>query len=129
MPVTTRLAAITLDCPDPRQLVAFYGSLTGWPVLYEDDDFAAIGAGEALAGAIGFQRVEEYTAPRWPGQGQPQQSHLDFYVDTDLDTAEAAALVLGATKADPQPTPDQWRVMLDPAGHPFCLCLESDDGL
>jgi hypothetical protein len=26
-------------------------------------------------------------------------------------------------KADFQPAPDQWRVLLDPSGHPFCLTV------
>jgi hypothetical protein len=30
-------------------------------------------------------------------------------------------LALGARKADVQPAPDNFRVYLDPAGHPFCL--------
>ena len=47
--------------------------------------------------------------------------HLDFYVD-DLDEAQATLVARGARVADPQPNPDRWRVMLDPAGHPFCIC-------
>jgi hypothetical protein len=48
--------------------------------------------------------------------------HLDVTVD-DLDTAESAVLQLGARKADYQPG-TSFRVFLDPAGHPFCLCKE-----
>lgn len=50
----------------------------------------------------------------------PQQLHLDFAVD-DLDEAEARLLKLGAAKPDFQPGGGQWRVLTDPAGHPFCL--------
>jgi glyoxalase superfamily protein len=50
------------------------------------------------------------------------QIHLDFHV-TDLDSAEQAALKLGATKFAEQPSPSNFRVMADPVGHPFCLCL------
>jgi hypothetical protein len=39
-----------------------------------------------------------------------------------IDYADPAALaVVGARLAEHQPTPDLWRVFLDPAGHPFCL--------
>ena len=48
--------------------------------------------------------------------------HLDVMVE-DLDTAEAAVLELGATKHDHQPG-TTFRVFLDPAGHPFCLCVD-----
>ena len=43
----------------------------------------------------------------------------------DLDAAEAAVIELGAVKVDEQPRPADWRVFLDPAGHPFCLVRES----
>ncbi len=39
----------------------------------------------------------------------------------DLGASEAAAAALGATRADEQPAPDQWIVLLDPSGHQFCV--------
>ncbi len=45
--------------------------------------------------------------------------HLDIEVD-DLDDGVAWAIEAGATLAEHQPQ-DDVRVMLDPAGHPFCL--------
>jgi hypothetical protein len=47
--------------------------------------------------------------------------HLDLEVD-DLEGAVADALALGAALAVDQPQ-DDVRVLLDPAGHPFCLYL------
>ena len=49
---------------------------------------------------------------------------LDIEVD-DLSSAAARALSLGATMADFQPQ-DDVRVLLDPAGHPFCLYVRTD---
>jgi len=113
------LTAITLDCPDPRKLSAFYQQATGLePVPESDDDFAGLTSEDGLF--IGFQRVEGYQAPRWPDQSVPQQFHLDFAVD-DLDEAEGLMLELGAAKPEFQPGGDRWRVFTDPAGHPFCL--------
>jgi Glyoxalase-like domain len=43
----------------------------------------------------------------------------------DLDRAEA--LRLGARRAIEQRAPDRWRVLLDPAGHPFCLSTQIPD--
>ena len=40
-----------------------------------------------------------------------------------LDAAEAAVLGLGATRHEHQPG-TSFRVFLDPAGHPFCLCTD-----
>lgn len=48
--------------------------------------------------------------------------HLDVIVD-DLDNAEADVLGLGATRHESQPG-TSFRVFLDPAGHPFCLCVD-----
>ncbi len=56
------------------------------------------------------------------GPGCAQQVHLDVMVD-DLDAAEHAVLDLGAIKHEHQPG-ETFRVFLDPAGHPFCLCSE-----
>ena len=47
--------------------------------------------------------------------------HVNVMVD-DLDAAEEAVLQLGATRAEHQPG-TTFRVFLDPAGHPFCLCV------
>jgi hypothetical protein len=111
--------SIVIDCPDPGALAAFYAALLDWKVE-PSPDWVDIRADYGQC--ISFQQVEGYTPPRWPGQEVPQQMHLDVVVD-DLDVAEAAVIELGATKADHQPG-TTFRVFLDPAGHPFCLCLE-----
>jgi predicted enzyme related to lactoylglutathione lyase len=115
-----RFPSIVIDCPDPAALAAFYGSLLDWKVQTgPDPDWAEAKADHG--DSIGFQQVEGYTPPQWPGQEVPQQMHLDVVVD-DLDAAEAAVLQLGATKHEHQPG-TTFRVFLDPAGHPFCLCV------
>ena len=65
-------------------------------------------------------QIAGYRPPVYPDGDTPKQIHLDLAV-RDLEEAEAEALRLGATKAEHQPHPDQWRILLDPAGHPFCL--------
>ncbi|GGW42887.1 MULTISPECIES: VOC family protein [Streptomyces] len=113
------LRAITLDCPDPLALAAFYEQATGLePHPESDAEFAGLTDENGLF--IGFQRVDDYQAPGWPDQTVPQQFHLDFAVE-DLDRAEARLLELGAGKPDHQPGGARWRVLTDPAGHPFCL--------
>jgi catechol 2,3-dioxygenase-like lactoylglutathione lyase family enzyme len=117
MPIAT-LRGVTLDCADPRALARFYQELTGMEPSYDTDGFVALAAGSGCD--LGFQRVHGYRRPQWPGQDVPQQFHLDFQVE-DLDAAEKLALGLGAVRPDHQPGDDRWRVLLDPAGHPFCL--------
>ncbi|MGW0122887.1 VOC family protein [Streptomyces sp. NPDC003327] len=119
-----RLTAVTLDCADPLALADFYHRATGLPLHARSDDaFAGLTRGPGSSGLfVGFQRVDGYRPPRRPAQDLPQQLHLDFDVD-DLDEGVARLLALGATEPDVQPCPERWRVLVDPAGHPFCLTL------
>lgn len=119
MPLHMKLSAITLDCPDPLALSAFYQQATGLaPHPKSHADFAGLDHEDGLF--IGFQRVDHYRAPSWPDQNVPQQLHICFKVDEDLDEAEARLLELGAGRPDHQPH-DKARVLTDPAGHPFCI--------
>jgi predicted enzyme related to lactoylglutathione lyase len=113
-----RLPSFVLDCDDPGRLAEFYGALLGWKPDVADG-WADI-RNDAHDQCISFQQVDGYTPPQWPGQQVPQQLHIDVVVD-DLDEAELAVLELGAVKAEHQPG-TSFRVFLDPAGHPFCLC-------
>jgi hypothetical protein len=113
-----RFPTIVLDCADQVELATFYGTMLDWKID-TSQEWAEIRAdyGQCLC----FQPVEDYRPPQWPSQDVPQQMHLDVVVD-DLDEGEAAVLKLGATKHEHQPG-ETFRVFLDPAGHPFCLCL------
>lgn len=117
----TTLMGVMLDCPDAKTLSAFYADLLGKPVTYEADSMAMIG--EDGAQPVLFQQVTGYTAPRWPDPAHPQQAHLDVLVE-DLDTAERAALALGATATGARG--QTYRVYTDPAGKPFCLTSPTD---
>jgi hypothetical protein len=114
-----REPSFVYDCPDAGALARFYGTRLGWEVKEQDGWFDIRPADGS--NCISFQQVEGYQAPQWPGQDHPQQIHLDVVVP-DLEQAEAEVLEIGATKADYQPG-TTFRVFLDPAGHPFCLCL------
>jgi hypothetical protein len=73
-----------------------------------------------------LMRVDTFVAPSWPQGTQHQQMHLDLAVD-DLDSAVASAIALGAREAEHQPAPDEWRVLIDPGGHPFCVSTVRPD--
>jgi catechol 2,3-dioxygenase-like lactoylglutathione lyase family enzyme len=122
MPGIARLQLTALDCPDPEALADFYGRITGWPVGHRDDDWVQLdsGGGHTLA----FQLAPGHEPPSWPQPDGAQQAHLDFLVD-DLEAGEHAVLAVGARKAEVQPEPGAFRVYLDPAGHPFCLVLDT----
>jgi hypothetical protein len=113
-----KLWSVTLDCADPEALAGFWAKALDGTVAYSSDNFVGV---EIPGGPwIGAYRIDGYEPPEWPEGAPPKQFHLDFAVD-DLDSAEQAAAALGARKADHQPEPDRWRVLFDPAGHPFCI--------
>jgi hypothetical protein len=118
-----RLRSTVHDCPEPLKLAEFYAALVGWQVTSVEDDWVVVSDGGRHP-RLCFQQALDYRPPIWPSAERPQQSHLDVTVD-DLDTAEAQVLAIGAIKHEYQPSEnDDFRVFLDPAGHPFCLCVD-----
>jgi len=116
---------IAIEAPDPGALAAFYSQLLGWPIAHEEPGTAIVAAPGGSTYVV-FQASPGYRRPVWPpvdGQQRPMM-HVDFQV-ADLDAAVGQALALGATVAAHQPQ-EHVRVLIDPAGHPFCLCR--DDG-
>jgi catechol 2,3-dioxygenase-like lactoylglutathione lyase family enzyme len=126
-----QVTSVTIGAPDPRALAAFYARLLdtevrvaeparpgrpaedGWAQLRTTGDHGSL--------TLNFEYEEHYQPPTWPSRdGEPQiQEHLDIWVD-DLPASVDWALECGATLAEFQPQ-DSVRVMVDPAGHPFCL--------
>jgi predicted enzyme related to lactoylglutathione lyase len=115
---------VVLDAPDGVALARFYAELLGWQVFHEGEGGAAVAPSEDAGYNLAFETEPLYARPVWPTvEGKPQMSmHLDIEVD-DLEQAVAYAVGLGAEVASYQPQATV-RVMLDPAGHPFCLYLD-----
>jgi catechol 2,3-dioxygenase-like lactoylglutathione lyase family enzyme len=118
-----RMGAVNLDCRDAAEMAAFYSRLLGWEVGYRDHDFVRLNDPGGGAG-ISFQEEAWYEPPAWPEEAGKltKMAHLDLEVD-DLEAAVAYAVEVGAEQAKYQPQQNV-RVMLDPAGHPFCLYLD-----
>jgi catechol 2,3-dioxygenase-like lactoylglutathione lyase family enzyme len=114
---------VAIEAPDPGALAAFYSQLVGWPIVHQEPGTAVVAPPQGSIYVV-FQEATDFRRPVWPpehGQQRPMM-HVDFQVG-DLDVAVAEALALGATVADHQPQ-EKVRVLFDPAGHPFCLCLD-----
>jgi Glyoxalase-like domain len=111
---------ITLEAPDPHALLAFWSAILDKPIWNESESGGSLDMGEGVA-SLAVQKAEVYEPPVWPAEPgkQGMQLHLEIEV-SDLEAAVAHAVELGATEAGFQPQ-DDVRVMLDPAGHPFCL--------
>ena len=131
----TRFRGPVLDARDAVELARFYAALLDWSVA---DEYAGDEGSWALITSptgelkMEFQGLPDYTPPTWPNaEGQPQMMmHIDIVVGVlggDGDPRPRFfevvdhAVALGARVAEHQPQPDRLTVMLDPAGHPFCL--------
>lgn len=110
------LATLNVDCEDPRELAVFYQQLLGghveeygeWTNLTRDGELA-----------FSFQRAVGYQPPTWPTQERGQQMHIDFHSD-DRSSEVREVVALGAIETGE--VHDGFTVLLDPAGHPFCIC-------
>ena len=115
-----RRGFVSLDCADPVVLADFWAAMLGGEVVFTSTTTVDIRTEWVWLSAM---KVPDYTPPTWPESDVPKQIHLDLAV-TDLETAVAEAEQLGALIVSVQPAPDRWRVLLDPAGHPFCLTTQ-----
>jgi catechol 2,3-dioxygenase-like lactoylglutathione lyase family enzyme len=125
-----RLTGVCIDCADAEALAEFYRRLLGWEITARDGH-GWVQIGDPARGiSLNVQAEEWYRPPTWPEQpdGQDKMLHFEIEVD-DLEAAVAVAVAAGGEPAPWQP-PDRdqsrIRVMLDPAGHPFCLFVAGE---
>jgi hypothetical protein len=127
-----RLSGPVLDAADAVGLARFYAQLLDWEVREQEaprPGYPPTDGWARLWSPDGRQKIEVqgeplYTRPTWPPVAGEQQMmlHLDVVV-ADLDAGVAWAQELGAVVAEPQlHEHDEHVVMLDPEGHPFCMC-------
>ena len=124
--VTFRWNAVCIDCsPDSYDReVAFYRDLLGAEVAEREERWAALQ--DPQSGMwLNIQADDSYVPPVWPDEPSRQGKMIHFEVRVaDVQSAASRAASFGAREAAWQP-PDRdsrrLRVMLDPAGHPFCL--------
>ncbi len=120
-----RLSTVTLGASDPVSLARFYARLLDWELGPTEDGTWVVVRNPDGGVAIACQLEKTHVRPSWPGkEGEQQmQVHLEIQVD-DLQSGLRHALQCGARMAAYQPQADV-RVCLDPAGHPFCLWIET----
>jgi catechol 2,3-dioxygenase-like lactoylglutathione lyase family enzyme len=127
------ITSVTIGAPAPRELAAFYARMLDWPVAVEEparpgfppeDGWAQLHpSADEIGPTLTIEYEAQYTRPVWPSE--PGKQHITIHLDIAVKNLEAAvawATEAGATLADYQPQ-ENVRVMLDPAGGPFCLFL------
>lgn len=114
------LGNVMVDCRDAGALQRFYSELLGWDAC----ERYGLPAVQSLSGVVFlFAEEEDYLPPVWPEEpgAQQKQMHFDFQT-SDLAASVRLAERLGAKRAWAQYGKDEFVTMVDPAGHPFCLC-------
>ena len=114
------LGNIMIDCRDAVELQRFYGALLGWELC---EAFGLPGVRSGNGVLFLFAGEEDYVPPICPEEEgrQQKQMHCDFQAE-HLEQAVRDAEKLGAVRAAAQFGGEEFVTMLDPAGHPFCLC-------
>lgn len=128
-----RWNGVCIDCTPAQfeDVIAFYTGVFGIQVLDKEDRWAMLG--DPAAGMnINIQAEEWYASPVWPERAEAQTKMMHFEIEVDhVDGAVAKAISFGAREAPNQPADrdsSALRVMLDPAGHPFCLWSRQNPG-
>ncbi|MGW6200803.1 VOC family protein [Kribbella sp. NPDC055110] len=113
---TGPIAAVVVDCADPRAMARFWSGAMDWTLHEVTDDFAVLRSSKGVGPYLEFIRSPD------PKLGL-DRIHLDLrpYL-TDDHAAEADRLrSLGATDLDIGQGDVPWTVLADPENNEFCL--------
>ncbi|MEV1243450.1 VOC family protein [Nonomuraea sp. NPDC050022] len=113
---TGPIAAMVVDCDDPRAMARFWGEATDWSVHEVTDDHATLRSAKGVGPYLEFLRRSGVPTV-W------SRIHIDLLPDPiDEQAAEVARLrTLGATPADVGQGDVPWKVLADPEGNEFCV--------
>jgi len=118
---TGPVAAVVVDCVDPRAMARFWGEATDWALHEANDDYAGLRAAAGTGPYLEFLR-------RPGGQTVPDRVHLDLlpYPGDDKAAEVARLRALGATDLDVGQGDVPWTCLADPEGHAFCVLALPD---
>ncbi|GHC81177.1 VOC family protein [Streptomyces flavofungini] len=112
---TGPIAAVVVDCAEPRAMARFWGEAIDWTVHEVTDDHAVLRSAKGVGPYLEFLRKGEKTVP--------DRVHLDLlpYPGDDQEAEVARLRALGATDLDLGQGDVSWRCLADPDGHEFCV--------
>ncbi|MFF9063828.1 VOC family protein [Streptomyces sp. NPDC014891] len=113
---TGPIAAVVVDCADPRALALFWDGAMDWTLHEAADDRATLRSALGVGPYLELVRTPDSKSV-W------NRVHLDVapYPGEDL-AAEAARLrALGATDPGVDQSEIHWTILADPEGNEFCL--------
>jgi hypothetical protein len=113
---TGPIAAVVVDCADPRAMAGFWGEATDWTLHEVTDHHAALRSARSVGPYLRFVRTPDVKTG-W------NRVHLDVrpYPGDDPRVEAARLRSLGATAVDLGHSDVPWTVLADPEGNEFCL--------
>ncbi|NJC74206.1 VOC family protein [Planosporangium thailandense] len=113
---TGPIAAVVVDCADPRGMARFWGEAMDWAVHEVTHDHARLRSAKGVGPYLEFLRTPDMKTVS-------SRVHLDVVpYRGDDQAAEVAWLTdLGATLADVGQGDVPWIVLADPEGNEFCI--------
>jgi hypothetical protein len=113
---TGPIAAVVVDCADPRAMARFWGEAIDWTLHKVTGDEAVFRSAKGVGPYLEFIRV--------PGvKAVPDRVHLDLlpYPGDDKAAEVVRLRALGATDLDVGQGDVAWTCLEDPQGHEFCV--------
>jgi predicted enzyme related to lactoylglutathione lyase len=113
---TGPIAAVVVDCADPRAMARFWGEAMDWTLQKVTSDYVGLRSAKGAGPYLEFLRTPSVKTVK-------NRIHLDLRpYPGDEQAAEVARLqALGATPADVGQGDVSWTVLADPEGNEFCV--------
>ena len=113
---TGPIAAVVVDCVDPRAMARFWGEALDWTLHEVTDEQAVLRSAGGVGPYLEFLRSSD-------GKTVPDRVHLDLrpYPGDDKAAEVARLRDLGATDLDLGQGDVPWTCLADPEGHEFCV--------
>ncbi|WP_433859722.1 VOC family protein [Streptomyces kronopolitis] len=113
---TGPMAAVVVDCTDPRTMARFWGEAMDWTLYESTDDRAVLRSAQSVGPYLEFLRTPDAKTVK-------NRTHLDLrpYPGDDQAAEVARLRTLGATVVDLGQGDVPWTVLADPEGNEFCV--------
>ncbi|MFJ9870400.1 VOC family protein [Streptomyces sp. NPDC101165] len=117
---TGPIAAVVVDCADPRAMARFWDEATDWTLHEVTDEQAVLRSAKGVGPYLEFLRTHDVKTV-------PDRVHLDLlpYPGDDRAAEVARLRALGATDLDLGQGDVPWTCLADPEGHEFCVLAPS----
>ncbi|MFD4373875.1 VOC family protein [Streptomyces sp. NPDC058486] len=113
---TGPIAAVVVDCTDPREMARFWDGAMDWTLHEVTDEYATMRSAQGVGPYLEFYRTPDKKSG-W------NRVHLDLrpYPGDDLEAEAARLRALGATDPGIDQSDLPWTILADPEGNEFCL--------